>query len=370
MQRSTLVAFITWSAVAAAGIEAAVPATGNPLGNALKDMPGQVKRSIRQFRTGCGVMWQNGKDARAIKRTVQHDGHQLSYADLLLLRRDKEDFAKFLQAGFVWFAVPELFPFYLISFPRSAPSAFESDEQRAKKRATLVRMRTRGALDFLTTLEEQAAGGGGISFRPALRTTAAIASCELAEQLLQSRSVSQALVYVQSSAATPDPKAKAFKALQRITKAEERRSPKQRVGRITGAGKIALDGLSQPALKTGCTIIGSSGPKLGMMRRGALGKHLENLVVEDSALAAQGLETLSRDELLEACIDRGFGSIRMSEPRLRKLLKEWLDVGAAREVGGAYEPHRLRLAMMATFAAGAVRREEDSMSVLPRLAYA
>jgi uncharacterized protein YbjT (DUF2867 family) len=38
--------------------------------------------------------------------------------------------------------------------------------------------------------------------------------------------------------------------------------------------------------------------------------------------------------------------------------------------GALFEPHRLRLAAMAACATAAVRREADSMSVLPRLVYA
>ena len=100
---------ITWSTIAAVEVApVATASTGNMIGNAVRDMPGQVKKSMRQFRTGCGVMLQNGKEARAIKRAVQSVGHVPDYAELLLLRRDKEDFVKFLQAGFVWFTVPEL----------------------------------------------------------------------------------------------------------------------------------------------------------------------------------------------------------------------------------------------------------------------
>ena len=76
----------------------------------VKGMPGQVKKSVRQFRTGCGVMWQNGKDARTIRKSVT-DTNWPDYSEMLLLRRDKEDFAKFLQAGFVWFTLPELCAF-------------------------------------------------------------------------------------------------------------------------------------------------------------------------------------------------------------------------------------------------------------------
>jgi len=69
----------------------------------------------------------------------------------------------------------------------------------------------------------------------------------------------------------------------------------------------------------------------------------------------------------------------LKDEQLRQLLDEWLGLmrsrGDAHVAAGAtgvgeFEPHRLRLATMAACATSALRREADSMSVLPRLVYA
>ena len=119
-------------------------------------------------------------------------------------------------------------------------------------------------------------------------------------------------------------------------------------------------------------MIGNSGPSPGILRRAALGKHLEQLVTEDAVLRARGVRSLSRTELMEACLDRGFGSLELSDAQLRARLEAWL-VLVQRSPGGGearpLEPHRIRLAAMAACAASSVRSERESMSVLPRLLY-
>ena len=67
-------------------------------------------------------------------------------------------------------------------------------------------------------------------------------------------------------------------------------------------------------------MIGNSGPSPGFLRRAALGKHLEQLVTEDNVLLRKGIKSLSRTELLEACLDRGFGSVELSDAQLRARL--------------------------------------------------
>ena len=139
--------------------------------------------------------------------------------------------------------------------------------------------------------------------------------------------------------------------------------------------KVALLGISPPCLKAGCKLIGSCGWQPGVLRRAALGKHLEMLVAEDAVLEARGSKSLTRPQLIEACLDRGFGSDACSDAQLRSLLDEWLRVhahaaAAAKAAGTPLEPHRLRLAAMAACAAASVRSERQSLSVLPRLVYA
>lgn len=148
------------------------------------------------------------------------------------------------------------------------------------------------------------------------------------------------------------------------------------MGKASGAGKVALLGISPPALKAGCKLIGVSGPQPGVLRRSALGKHLEQLVEEDGVLRRTGVGALTHVQLTEACLDRGFGSSALSAAQLRALLGTWLRVvdsrrpGAAAAAGVDLEPHRLRLAAMAAMAASSVRDERESLVMLPRLLYA
>ena len=224
---------------------------------------------------------------------------------------------------------------------------------------------------LLSTFEEQAAGTGK-------KAIAAASACEIAESLLRARSTTKALAYLQSSTVPPSEGDKGHKEIAKVTERLERqrakRNAKLTVGKASGMGKLALLGISQPALKAGCKLIGVSGPQPGPLRRATLGKHLEQLVEEDAVLAKCGVDSLSREQLAEACLDRGCGSDSLSDAELRQRLESWLKLVHSRERGGgagaaAYEPHRLRLAAMAACTAAAARDERESLSVLPRLLY-
>lgn len=263
------------------------------LKDTVRNMPGMLKDNVRRFRVGCGEMWVNGKAAGVVRQRVQSGGSALNYEELQLLRRSGEDTAKLLKAGALWLFAPELFPVLLYFYPRALPSTFETEAGRERRRGTLARMRTTSALELLATIEEQRASATG---RKAL---AAVEHCATAEQVLRASSASRALAYVQGSAVAIAPDAKTYKAYsqiaQREAKRRSRKNAKVKVGVTTGAGKVALNGLSQPALKAGCKLIGVCGPQPGPFRRGALGAHLEKLVHEDSILAVQGVRGRALD---------------------------------------------------------------------------
>lgn len=342
------------------------------IGDSIRGLPKTIRSSLSQFKQGSGKMWQNGKAASAVRKRIAQQQPQpadsadaVSYAELLLLRKAGEDTQKLIQAGAIWIFVPELFPALLYFFPRALPSTFESDAGKAKRHGTLARGRTRSAIDLLATLEEQAAGTGK-------KALSAAAQSEVADAFLRAKAPNKALAYLQTSSMPPAEGEKGQKELSNLQEREAKRSArpnaKLRVGTKTGTGKLALLGIPQPILKAGCKLIGVSGPLPGPLRRGSLGKHLEQLVEEDAVLLKVGVGGLTRDELTEACLDRGCGSDSMSDAQLRGRLESWLSLMRSRQDGG-YEPHRLRLAAMAACAAAATRDERESLSALPRLLY-
>lgn len=347
------------------------------VGTAIKSLPKTIKTSLSQFKQGTGQMWRNSKEASAIRKRVAQlspvpagPADALTYGELVLLRKAGEDTMKLLQAGAVWLFVPELFPAMLYFYPRALPSTFESEQGREKRHGTLARMRTRSAFELLATLEEQAAGKGS-------KAIAAASMAVTAESLLRAKDANKALAYLQPSAVVPSEGDKAYKGLAKVNERDAKRrakgSGKLRVGEVRGAGKQALNGIPQPVLKAGCKLIGVSGPQPGPLRRATLGKHLEHLVEEDEVLSVVGVESLSREQLAEACLDRGFGSDQLSDAELRARLDAWLKLVSARTHGKGgstmYEPHRLRLAAMAACATTSVRNERESLSTLPRLLF-
>ena len=332
------------------------------LGTMVKGFPGMVKKNWQQFTAGSGKMWQNGKAAGVVKKRIKTAGFStIEYSELQLIRRSGEDTGKLVQAAFVWLFVPELFPALLYFYPKALPSTYESEAGRDKRFASLARMRT-PRLELLGTLEEQAA-----TRRPerGRRRRGRRRDCRA---LLRAGTPSRALAYIQMCAGMPQPSDKGYEASKAQKKLAQRKQKKQLPTVTTGVGKVSLLGISQPCLKAGCKMIGNSGPSPGFLRRAALGKHLEQLVTEDNVLLRKGIKSLSRTELLEACLDRGFGSVELSDAQLRARLDAWLGL-VYRSPGEALEPHRVRLAAMAACAASSVRNEQESMSVLPRLLY-
>ncbi|KAL1529901.1 hypothetical protein AB1Y20_000829 [Prymnesium parvum] len=309
------------------------------LGATIKGIPGAVRSNFRQFRVGTKQMWTNGKAAGAVKKRLKAGGDPLSYSEFHLLRKSSEDTGKLIQAGVLWIVAPELIPVMLYFFPRALPSTFESDQGAQKRYATLCRARATATLSLLTKLEEDSVGEG----RKAKRTAA---QRLLAIQMLKTKSIADAAAPMQPFLfpSTPPPK---------------------RQGKARALA--AIKPLPQPLLKTGCKLIGLSGPIPGPIRRSSLANHLAQLVEEDAILRRTQLSTLSRSELVDACLDRGIGSLESTDAQLQRHLSTWLQLVHPQQTTDAPDPHRLRLAMMAASAITATRSAPEM--ALPRLLF-
>ena len=121
----------------------------------VKGLPGQVRKSLRRFRTGVGGMWNNYGEVRRIKKGLRQTGEMATYPQLLLIRKTGEDTTKFVQAGAIWLALPELFPLALYCFPRLIPSTFETDASRAKRYRAMSIGRTKAVTKLLTHVEDK-----------------------------------------------------------------------------------------------------------------------------------------------------------------------------------------------------------------------
>jgi hypothetical protein len=269
---------------------------------------------------------------------------------------------KLLNFGFVFAVSRDPLTTYFVANFQGMPSTFESEEGRSKRFQARSRDHANAVLDLLTTLEEQALKRGR-------KADVARSQVNIAESVLRTRSKNEALSNLEGHAALQG-SSKTFNELKKIQERVERRKAKGaklKVGQTTTAGQIALRGTSNPVLKAGCKLISAKTFPLNVFRRAAIGKHLEQLVEEDDVLQKSGVGSLSRNELIEACLDRGFGAVELSDAELRKQLTSWLCVVRSCE-SGAVEPHRLRFAAMATCATDSLRKRQKK--TLPQLLYA
>ena len=101
---------------------------------------------------------------------------------------------------------------------------------------------------------------------------AAANAVAIAEGTLRARSPSRSLAHVQGCAHAPFPGDKGYAELEKIEQRLQKRAAaaaRQRggaptsVGKVSGAGKVSLLGISPPALKAACKLIGVSGPQPG-----------------------------------------------------------------------------------------------------------
>jgi len=312
------------------------------LGATIKGLPGAMRSNFRQFKVGTRQMWLNGKAAGVVNKRVKAGGAPVSYNELQLLRKSGEDTTKLVQAGIVWLVAPELIPAMLYFYPRALPSTFESERGAERRHATLCRARATATLQLLAKLEDDAAGNGRKAKRAAAQRL-------LAMQMLTSRGTGGAVVPMQPFLDAAPPAKKPRKGKARATE--------------------ALKPLPGSLLKTGCRLIGLSGPLPGPIRRGSLAGHLDQLVEEDAVLRRTSLATLSRTELLEACLDRAIARPDATEAQLRSHLATWLQLVNPKPTPSlpAADPYRLRLAVMAASAITSTRTAPEV--ALPRLLF-
>lgn len=90
--------------------------------------------------------------------------------------------------------------------------------------------------------------------------------------------------------------------------------------------EITLDSLQRPHLVALCKVLNVSTIGTSAMLRFNLRMKLRSLAADDKMIAKEGVDSLNFSELQQACKSRGMRAYGVSEERLRKELKNWLDL--------------------------------------------
>ncbi|VVC95978.1 unnamed protein product [Leptidea sinapis] len=199
-------------------------------------------------------------------------------------------FIVFILVPFLEFALPLFIKF----FPNMLPSTFESKDQKDAKLKKHLKVKLEMAKFFQETLDQMAPQAGNrhselakefSNFFNRIRTSGDVATSE---------------------------------EIMKFSKLFE--------------DEITLDSLQRPHLVALCKVLDVTSIGTSAMLRFNLKMKLRSLSADDKMIAKEGVDSLNYSELQLACRARGMRAYGISEERLRKELRNWLDLSLNEKV--------------------------------------
>ncbi|KAL6565302.1 hypothetical protein OROGR_002253 [Orobanche gracilis] len=123
--------------------------------------------------------------------------------------------------------------------------------------------------------------------------------------------------------------------------------------------ELTLDNISRPRLMTMCKYMGISTYGTDAYLRYMLRKKLQKIKEDDKMIQTEGIDSLSEEELRQACRDRGLLGL-LSVDEMRKQLQDWLDLSLNHSVPSS-------LLILAFSVSGKVKPEEAVQATLSSL---
>ncbi|KAL1803162.1 hypothetical protein ACET3Z_031809 [Daucus carota] len=125
--------------------------------------------------------------------------------------------------------------------------------------------------------------------------------------------------------------------------------------------ELTLDNISRPRLVNMCKYMGISPYGTDAYLRYMLRKSLQKIKSDDKMIQAEGLDSLSEEELRQACRDRGLLGLR-SVDEMREQMRDWLDLSLNHSV-----PSSLLILSRAFTVSGKLKPEEAVQATLSSL---
>jgi len=260
-----------------------------------------VVEELHHYKLGSKVLWSDIKTSSSIVSRLLH-GHTLSRRERRQLTRTTADLFRLVPFAF-FVIVPFmelLLPFALKVFPNMLPSTFQDSLKTEEnlKRELKVRLALAGFLkDTLGEIASKKKGGkegegGKESPNAALLT-------EFVEKARAGTHIS-----------TVD-----INRFARLFKDE-----------------LTLDNMSRPQLAGMCVYMGLRPYGSDSFLRFQLRAKLRSLKEDDQRIVWEGVDSMNKAELREACRERGMRAYGLTQLGYRRQLQQWLDLSVNKEV--------------------------------------
>ncbi len=260
---------------------------------------------FKDYLLGTKLLWKDIKTAKSILKSMLR-GNGLSRRERKQLLRTSTDIIRMIPLA-IFLVVPFmelLLPFALRMYPNLLPSTFQSalKEEEDMKRQLRMRLAMAGFLQEMVT-----------------EIAAAKAKRE------QSNTDEGSL---------EDSVADMFKLQTFVEKVKMGRVDNQDITRFARAFKdeLTLENSNRGQLANMCMYMGLPPFGSDAFLRFQLRSHLRSVTQDDQRILWEGLYTLDKKELQEACRERGMRATGLTKEGYRRQMQQWLDLSITKQI--------------------------------------
>ena len=253
--------------------------------------------TMKQYWLGSKLLWLEVKTSSSLLTRVLA-GHDLTRRERKQLTRTSADLMRLVPFS-IFLIVPFmelLLPVALAVFPGMLPSTFQDSTKREEKAKATLRAQLALAGFLGDALGELRRGG-----RRKDGTEGGPSAAELADFVAKAR----------AGEARPEDAARVAKSF---------------------GDDLMLDNLPRAQLVGLCQYMGLNPYGTDALLRYLLRTRIRDLRADDRRIVYEGLDTLTRQEMQEACADRGMRGVGLTKAQYHAQLARWLDLAALREL--------------------------------------
>ncbi|KAI9595815.1 LETM1-like protein-domain-containing protein [Syncephalis fuscata] len=294
-----------------------------------KSIKERIKEELLHYWHGSKLL---AKEVRISSKLLWHmlKGEQLTRREQRQLKRTASDLFRLVPFS-VFLIVPFmelLLPVALKLFPGMLPSTFEAKEVKEEKRRKLLKVRIEMAKFLRETIDESTGVKKGDNTKAP--------TTELIDFFFQLRNSEEPLDTNELMAI-----AKKF------------------------GDDLTLDNLSRPQLISMCRFMGINTFGTENFLRYQLRNRMRQIKADDRLIAAEGVDTLTSQELIQACSSRGLRTVSVPESQLRMILKQWLDLHLEQQLPSTLLVLTYAFALLAPTPSSAPEALQATLSSLP-----
>lgn len=227
--------------------------------------------------TGSKELWRNTMQARILKKKLKL-GEQLNRHQIRFIKRNTKDLRNLIPFFLVW-RIPIfgdfLLPFFVSTFPGLLPSTIKLSRQPTlAEKIHHARLKQRSLLEHARNNEN------------------IITLNEVVEHMIKMNEIVSSQLIIQHKDLLQE--------------------------------NFKLEMLSYSQLAALCSVfnLGTRGPTFYLRMR--FNNYFEELLSDDKMIQNEGVETLTKDELVDACFERGLKVLEVDDDIKRKQISEWL----------------------------------------------